>query len=373
MMQNRFSSTILILLGIVLAVSIAFLLYTRYSYQGGIDTMTAFNEKYEEGKILQGSGDYTKAVDVFTGILKDVPEKRDEGYLKIFIAGNLFLRNEGDDQAKSIQTYKEVLNDPEMPAYVKAKVLTDLAGIVNKKDESFYRAYFSEKPFSDFLPASGTSGSKMSAVYLKMLQLSDETFPNSNAEYLIAGNYYTPLLVNNTLPGSTTPQQAAKIIQEYVKKADLLAPSDESSYKPQIVVQRYFFRALAMNASSRILENISTTEREAAFKLALEKGMPYENTSDYPTIAAVMKTRFYYANFLMEFFGKDRYPEIVTVLQPFGKASSGSDQSFKLTRAAFITSVAMKPSSDFVRTRALSLAKISPEFSQFLTSLGVTQ
>ena len=371
MMQNRLRSTILIILGIVLVVSAGFFFYTKDDYQNqDNNTMAVYNEKYQGAQALQNSGDYSGALDAFSALLKSAPDKASEGKLKIFIAANLFARNQGDDQAKSIAMYKEVWNDPQMPAYVRAKVLTDLAGVVRKKDESFYKTYFAEKPFSDFLPASGTSSSKMSAVYLKMLELSDETFPNSYAEYLIAGNYYAPLLANGVPIGTTTPEQVAKIIQDYVKKADILAPTDESTYRPEIIVQRYLYRSIAINGSSSVLKNISFIEREDALKLALSKGAPYENSNDYATKAVIMSVRFFYAQFLNRNIGKERYSDIVTLLKPFGDAVSGSDPSFKATRAGFMDLVT-RPDTDFKKMNAIALAKISPEFKDFLTSLGL--
>ncbi|OGM93831.1 hypothetical protein A2935_04105 [Candidatus Wolfebacteria bacterium RIFCSPLOWO2_01_FULL_47_17b] len=372
MMQDRPRYKILVVLGIVFVVAAGFFLYTKYGYQNqDNNTMAVYNEKYQGAQAFQNSGDYSGALDAFNALLKSVPDKASEGKVKIFIAANLFARNQGDDQAKSIAMYKEVWNDPLVPAYVRAKVLTDLAGVViRSKDESFYTSHFNEPPFSDFLPASGTSSSKMSIVYLKILELSDETFPNSYAEYLIAGNYYAPLSANDIPVGTATPEQVAKIMQDYVKKADILAPTDESTYKPEIIVQRYLYRSIALNGSNRILKNISLAEREDALKLALSKGAPYENGNDYATKAVIMDVRFFYAQFLNRNIGKERYSDIVTLLKPFGGAVSGSDPSFKATRARFMDLVT-RSDTDFKKVNALALAQISPEFKDFLTSLGL--
>ncbi len=332
-----------------------------------------FNQKYQNANTLQDSGEYTKAIDVFKKILASSPDKAYEGKVKILIADNLHSRNQEGDTAESVRIYKEVVHDTETPAYVRAMALIGLAFVVRGESETFYKTYFTEEPYAFFLPTTGTESAKISTAYLRLLQLSDVTSANSYAEYLIAGAYYAPLLINKNLPGTTTPQQAAKIMQEYVKKADILISLDESLYKSNIILARYFYRAVALNASNRILNNVSLQEREDAFKMVLKKGESDESSSNSQAVSWLMWGRFYYANFILEYFDKKRYPDIVDILEPFTKATSGSDALYRATRIRFISSLTSGSGNEFARTRAVALAKISPEFAEFLTSISFTQ
>src|SRR6185295_8228967 len=101
------------------------------------------------------------------------------------------------------------------------------------------------------------------------------------------------------------------------------------------------------------------------------KGGPYENTDNSASIVTIMQDRFYYAMFLNNNIGKSRNPDILSLLKPFGEATANSDPSFKETRARFTRSLVLGSSGDFVKTSALALAGISPEFKQFLASIGL--
>ena len=365
---NKYKTLAVVVVIICLLIGAFFLIKSNQTNQAA-NAMKVFNKKYSAGEALQTSGDYSGALNTFNTLLKDAPGKAAEGRLKIFIATNLLLRNEGNDQSKGMQMYKEVLNDQQMPAKVRSSALIDLASFIIKEDETFYRTYFNDPPFNTFLPSSGTSSLKTLTAYLKMLQLSDEIYPNSFAEYLIAGSYYRLLLNYKSLRGTTTPEQIARTMQEYVKRADVLAPTDQSSYKPFIMLTSYYYRARAINRSSDVLKNISLVERENAWKLALVKGAPYENGKDFFSIDRMMLIRLRYALFLNINFGKERYADIINLLKPFGRAVSSSDTMFKMTRARFTSGNVFSTSSE--KNRVLALAKISPEFKEFLTSVGL--
>lgn len=369
-MRNRILLSVLLILLLGAAAISLYILYGS-SPRSNTESLMIFQEKYNDAKALHNVDDYNSALDAFRKLAQEAPDKASEGKANIFVAANLFARNQGDDRAGSIQLYMSILNDPAMPAYVRAKVLTELAGIAKVVDPSSYALYFNNTPFRDFLPVSGSNSARTNAAYLKLLELSDETHPNSYAEYLIAGNHYAPLLVNNNLIGDTTPEQAARMMQDYIQKADALAPSDESSYRPRIQVERYFYRALALTASNRVLQNIPLANIENAYKLVLNKGEPYAGASDPGTMSMVMRGRFYYANFLMEFFGQERHADIVALLKPFAAASVGTDAAYTQTRTGFMRTF-VNGTSNFLKERAAALAEISPEFKQFLTGIGFT-
>jgi len=326
-----------------------------------------FQKQYEEAKVVYRTADYTNSMNAFNKILDDAPDKVTEGKLKIFIAGSYLGRNEEDDATRGTRILKEVINDFKIPPYVRALALNNVARTVRGRDELFYKTNFSEPPFDNFMADSGKGRFNVFPIYLKILELSDETYPNSYARYAIAGDYYAPLLTNNVFVGMTTPEQAVMIMDDYVKKADVM--DDGSMYAPNVSLWRYFYRALAINTISRTLKKNNLDEREKAFKLILEKGAPYENGNDYLSRFIVMEGRFFYANFLSINFGQERHPDIINIFKPFTEASSTSEPAYKAVRVRF-AKLQDASDKDFVKTRALVLAQISIEFRGFLMSVG---
>lgn len=365
MPQEHSVRTIIISTVAVLVVAGGVLYYRNDKAQK--EKQVLIQRQYQDAKAIHRSGDNTEAINAFNSLINTAPDQATLGKAKILKATNLYLRNEGDDIAQGVKLYKEVINDRSFPPYVRALALNSVATIVRGEDETFYRLYFSEPPFNNFSAESGKGRFSVFPIYLKILELSDETFPNSFAEYAIAGNYYAPLLTNNVSIGTTTPEQAAKIMDNYIKKADVA--NDEQMYSPNVTLERYLYRAIAINTIGRTLKKDNLDEREKAFKLILEKGAPYEIGSEDLSRFIVMNGRFFYANFLSQNFGKERYSDISNILKPFEEATSVTDSSFKTTRLRF-AKLQNVTDNDPVKKMALSLAKVSPEFKDFLLSVG---
>lgn len=366
---NRVQYISVIVLILLIAGAVAFLYYKKNeanTIQINELEMSMFKKQYEGAKIKHFSGDYSIAIDDYKRLLDRAPDKAAEGKLKILIAGSLFLRNENDDRVRSIKMYKSVINDYKIPPYVRALALNDIASLVIGQNEAFYELYFPEAPFNSYLSDSKTSASRVSAAYLKILELSDETYPNSYAEYAIAGNYYTPLLVNSKLEGIDSAQIARKI-QDYIKRGD--SQSDEGIYSTFLVLRGLLYRATALNASNRVLDNVPREQREESFRLIFQKWSPYESTNDSFSHFTVMKARFFYANFLLESFGLERLEDIKELLKPYATAVYGLDLASELTRNYFAE---FKSGERFITISALRLAEASPEFREFLINVGFT-
>lgn len=328
---------------------------------------TSFQKQYEDSKALYHLGDYESSTNEFSNLVADAPDKVAEGKLKIFLANSLFARNENGDMARGVKELKSVINDFKISPYIRALALNVVARTVRSQNESFYQSNFTEPPFDSFVADSGKGRFNIFPIYLKILQLSDETYPNSYAKYAIAGDCYAPLLTNNVPVGTTTPEQVARIMGDYIKKAD--AMDDASMYATNVSLWRYLYRAIAINTINRTLKLDNLNEREQAFRLIIEKGALHENGSDHLSLFVLMDGRFFYANFLSINFGPERYPDIIAVLKPFEKASSEPGEAFKAVRVRF-TKLKDASDKDFVKTRAIALAKISPEFNDFLRGVG---
>lgn len=365
-MQSSLLHRIALPLLVILATTLGAYYYFRYEKQSQQNAeMRLFTKQYKSATNVHSTRDYTSAINAYNQLLKDAPDKSTEGKLRILIAGSLFFRNGDGDRTMSMKMYKDVVNDYKIPAMVRASALNNIASRVIGENESFYKLYLSEPPYDSFLPISGNS--KVSEAYLKILEMSDETYPNSFAEYAIAGNYYAPSLANNS-PTKLTTKETAEIMQRYVAEAD--TRGDESQYLPNVILRSLLYRAIALNASNRILMSMDKKDLEKAFKLVLDKGASYENGDDYLSIAVLMRARFFYSYFLMESFGAERNDDIKRILEPFVKAVDISDPSFKTTRDYFANIGTLRTGS-FLKTRVLGLSKISPEFDQFIKSVGV--
>ena len=366
-MQNRSPNVIIALFFLAISIVGGYLYYMRDAPQEQESKTIQFNQQLNNALAKRASVDYTGSINDLTTLLADAPDKNAEGRAWIFLAANLFSRNQGDDRSQSIKMYKKVVNDYGVSPYLRSRALASIANSVRKIDIAFYTLYFSDPPFNAFLPSSGSDSFKLSRAYLKILELSDEVHPNANSKYAIAGGYYAPELANQRDLGGTTPEEGARIMQKYVKEGDVI--QDDTLSVPNVILQGYHDRASALFASNRILKNLKRDDIETAYKLILEKSLRHTKLGDYLALAVEMKARFSYASFLFESFGKERYPDIVEILNPYGVAISDANPVYKPTRDIWVGRRS-RPDSDIVKTRAIALAKISPEFHVFLESIG---
>ncbi|MDO8522347.1 MAG: hypothetical protein Q7S08_03610 [bacterium] len=330
-------------------------------------TMALYNRQFADAKTDRFSGNYGVAVEKFKALVAGAPDKETEGLNKIFLAESLYSRNENDDIFQAMKIYKSVVNDYKIPPKVRASALNGIAAIIDKNDNSFYKLYFAEPPYSTFLPEAGTERSRISKAFLSILKLSDETFPNSYAEYMTAARY-ADLAANNSLDDGITPKEAAETILKYVSDGDSLK-EDDSRYADSANLTRYLNRAIAINIGGKILGK-QIEERESGFKLAMEKATPFETSDDQFARTVIMRLHFFYANFLMVNLDGGRHDEIKWLLKPYDTAATSSELWAENTRRNFTGILNQRPGDILIR-RAVELARISPEFRTFVESVGI--
>lgn len=330
-------------------------------------TMKSFNTEVRNTVRTYASGDYTTSIKTFGDLLKDAPDKMSEARLKLLIGINLWRRNEGDDRAKAIGYYQRIVDDYSLPASYRAQTVAEMASLFQNEDASFFRAN-AVSPFDAYLRETGQRFDVLRAV-LRVYEYSDELFPNFLAEYGLA-YVEGSLLVNKALPAGVSEKETAQLIQKYIKEADeKMAKADRSWFLPSVFAQQYLLKARMMALAERILGNVHTEDREKDYQLALKKSQT--NSPNQPIMREVeMNTRFYYAVFLELNFGKvgSRTKDIVELMKPFASATKDSPL-YALTRSNF-SKLGQQPSGDFVRSQALEVARISPEFKAFLLSVG---
>ncbi len=314
--------------------------------------MTAFSAGRNQIENSFFSGDYTSSITQTMTLIKTAPNKTEEGYLKIFLASAYIHRlTEADDKAQGVKIYKEIIGDSEMPPRVRARALTDVAALTLSNGLSFYQLYFTEPPFNAFVPATGTEYEKTRTVYLRMLELSDQTYPTSQAEYAIAGNYYAPMVANGYIIGAAIPD-AAKQMRRYVTEGDSRA--DANTYSPRMLAVNLLYRALALGYSANLLndkEGLPYVEK--AYQAALDVGNIPGAESDPAVQKQLFTIRFFYANSLLTNSGNARGGDIRTILKPFGEASER-----------------LLPDTAYNQKQFSRLAALSPEFKQYLVSAG---
>lgn len=338
------------ILGVVAVGAVSYA-YFQYPYLFRGNSMAKYVQEYQQVRDEALDGEYDTAIEALTDLVYSAPNKAFEGKAKILLGSNYLRRGQPGDEAKGMSLYKDVVSDYTIPAQVRALALDTIAWVVRRNTTSFYQLYFPEEPYATYLPATGDESSKLRSVYIKLLQLADQTYPNSYAKYAIAGDYYAPLIVNGFVSGDADLADTARLMQQYVAQGDAL--KDEDLYSPNFLLGEYYHRALALTASGRILGEPSLEVREEAYERILTKaeGLALEpGTSAYLTL---MKSRFYYANFLLRDVG-GRDGDIKKILEPFADAT-------------FDPNTTPPYSTAYAHERARALSAVSTELKDYLT------
>lgn len=361
---KSFRSKLTIFMPVILIVGGVFYYYTNKPPKE--NTMTSFNAKVKSAIPGHVSGDYVTSIQTFSDLVKNAPDKITETRAKWFLAANLFRRNEGDDRARAMAYYKGIINDYSIPAAMRARTVADMAAFVSGEDASFFQLYLAEPPYDTFLQGADGRYDVTRAV-MKLYEYSDEISPNFIAEYGVA--YFRGSLSANSISvEGISEKENAQLVEKYLLLADEKMPSaDLSEYLPSVIARQYLWRATMMGLTGRILGSINREEKEVAYQLALKKATG--NPSDALMRNAEMDARFFYAGFLQaNFENGSRFNDITELLKPFALAKSDPIR-YALTRNRF-TSMEKQADTNFSKGRAVKLAQISPEFKEFLLSVG---
>lgn len=309
-------------------------------------------------------GNYDESVDKYENLLKVAPSPTAATKTKAFLAYDLFQRNQGDDRKNAINLYKEIASDQSLPVSTKVLYLNDLAGLIPGMDSDFIYANFSDFPIKiELSKLSGAYGS--TKVAIDFLENLDKLYENSYTKLSLATNYNV-LLANNELSGTIKEEMASKVL-EYVKNAEPLLEKD--TYRNSTVALQYLIRARAIAYANKVLASKESTpkEMEDNYLLAIRKAE--ENASnDVNARSVFMQAHYYHALFFFLYPGNDRDVNIRKTLGVFAEAIK-NPVSYKLTRA-FFHMINNLPDTDSAKKNSIRLANISPEFKEFLKSVG---
>jgi hypothetical protein len=308
-------------------------------------------------------GNYDEALQQYQSLLKAAPNKVEYGKLSVFVAASLVNRDRGEDLAAGVKIYKTIVSDYSLQPIWRAIALTDIASLIRFRPVSFLQNNFPDTFYSSLLPENGTEQSRLDTVYYKLLMLSDETYPTSNAEYRLAF-YYSEVL--HTANFATTPEtiEAATLAQKYVAEGD--SRQDLPFFPPVIILNNYLGRTFGFSGSSVILQNKTVEERDAAYQLLFSTADSLQQDSlAGPSAGVLLTARFYYANFIRTYY-PEQIEKIQNLLEPYGQLSSAPPTP------SIFHNLPSHPDSSFVKSKSLLLAEISPKFKKFLTQLGIT-
>jgi hypothetical protein len=366
-------SIVLTVAAIVFALGAGGYYYVAYYYVPQKEAQLTMTSLTQSKPAIQDlySGHYDSAIDTLRTLIKQAPTKNEQARLQELLMAGLFDTGNEKDTAEGASIAYTIVNDYSVPAWVRALAFNTISRVVLAHDLTFYKTYFNKSPFSGYLGTSGTDTVRVRDADLKMLQVSDEIYPTSFAEYGIAG-LYTGMLIYNNIPAQQTPQDIANLAQKYVEEGD--TRDDYSLYAPYSVILNQLFRARAIAVSSRILKNHSPEEVEPAYKRVNMVVDSLQSTGadlDTPKVQAVLLTwRFSYADFLLTFFGESRTSDIKTLLEPF--ATRATPEVISLLEKGGLGEIGHLPATDPVLVKALKLAAVSPEFKAFLVRMGVS-
>ena len=300
-----------------------FFVYKYYSAKQQAQQLMKYNVQAETARTDFNAGNYSNAITQFSSLIPDAPNKGEAGRLQLLLAASLMYRNQPGDLQSSVSILVKLMNDYTMPPVVRALALNSIAADINNNGMDFYQLYLANvTPFNTYLPANGTDADRLQVLYFKTLELSDQTYPNSYAEYTIAGNYYAQVMANGKI-ASADLKSTAQTMQKYVAEGDAL--HDSSLYSSLNLVYIQAYRALALSASYEILKSPDSATVETAFQLPLTTASKLTAlASDYNLEAGVMRDRFFYAMFLLRNFGNTRNADIETILKPFAQARTNN-------------------------------------------------
>lgn len=310
-------------------------------------------------------GDYTTSIDVLQPLISKAPTKTERGRLQLLLASDLSARNQGSDFVQATNLLKQIIGDYSITPWVRAMALNNIAKIAADKGVDSYNNLFADSLLGVYSPPSGNDSSWM-GVGFKVLRLSDDTYPNSFAEYVMAGNYYAEALQNS---GYSEGERVdfAKKIQQYIKEGD--SRNDQSLYSPVSILTGQYYRALGLSASSRILKNINLADQEKAFQTTVSTAMAYQQQQgsivNKGIAAILLKADFSYADFLLQNYGLTRKNEIIALLAPF------RDPGVATLDIEPLNSLASFPDSKHTKIEAIRLSSVSSDFKAFLISTGV--
>lgn len=368
--MNFLSERQKLLLYIIVPVIIILILVVGYYYKyktNNQNTMFVSPAKLQDAKDSLYDGDQKGAKEKFEAILATPMEKNQKAVTQNFYASALFRSDNDADKQLAAKIIKSIVSDQEISGQSRMFAYNTIANLfVKNSTKDDYIRYFGEKPFIDYLHASPDNNDEVLEAYATFLKLSEQAFPNSYAEYTLAGEYYSFTVAQSatSTEGVKHLENEAHIIQDLVGRGD--QRKDEDLFAPTTYLLAKLNKAIALTASNRVLNNIPKEQIEKAYQDAIALGSLEKNNNSSSQLV-LYRAKFMYAKFLAE-----NYPAKVTEIKAlgdsFGPLATSSDATASNVRAYF-TGLSKNPKS-ILAVYAKKVATYSPAFQTFLVNSG---
>lgn len=348
---------------IIICCLITFLILGYYAYYLYKKNMNLeYIKKAREVTQLFQSGQ-TDIISDLQNLLKDPPNKSEEGRLKLLLAASFWGRGQEGDLVEAVKIYKKIIDDFTIPPLWRAQALNNVADMIRANELSFFQVYFPESFYKEVLPTEGLDRERVMGVYAGLLKKSDEIHPTSYAEYSLAGNYYTSLLASNRVPLSEI-EQVASLIYRYIQEGD--GRGDATIYSPWVRLTGLYYRALGTTRSSMALNTViaSSTDIEAAYQqIFTTADLLNQKEPAGASYGVLMRSRFFYANYLTNLQGRDS--DINKILEPFSQVEPSHP------RLRFFSDMKNLPEGNFLRVATERLMQKSEAFKLFMEKAGM--
>lgn len=329
-------------------------------------TADTFNEKAVIADRQYNEGNFDQFVQMYEQLISENKDTLRTPTLQSQLAAGLYYRNNGDDQKRAADIFKQIATNETYSSLVRASAVNDLLDLYNKSyDEKFAReVVFQGAPLERLLTED------MYKSVTEAYRYSFSVYPFPISAFRIAQWYGFTLDQKGTSLSDVEKTEFRVQLKQWMEKGEeLLAKEVERKvYKRSKLASIYMFDGVTQGLvgdSLRENPNLAAVHYRSAedlFKTALAMLSPEDETNSY---SVGLFTRFYYAAMLSEVYGDKRSDDVKILLAPilrtpekFGGKRDGLDNFLKNRKRSCAREFA-------------AITKVVPEFGRMLVDRGI--
>ncbi len=324
-------------------------------------TMENKNLQYILARQLYSNGKYGDAI----AILKKLSLTSDgAAQMNTLLGTSLIKTGEFSNMKEGVLILSDIINNVNLSAALRSAAATSLASQL---------IIFTPEQYATIVPLikninSNEDFSSQDEAYRIILEKSISLYPNSYAMYSLAGGHYYIRQVTSSIPLEEKLEIATKM-QALIYQGDQLGVQNNFD-SPEVKASGAYYKARALTASMRVLNNLESDVIKNAYQTAINYGED-KNYNDYLSVKYyAYLSRFYYSNFLLEFEKGDNIDLVEEIIRPVAELKGQTNNLADMVRAYFVE-VSANPQVNFnPRVNALRVAKVSSEFKDFLASIA---
>ncbi len=318
-------------------------------------------------------GDFDAAIQASAQAVALAPTESDATDAKFVLAGSLYERGKGNDLATATAYYKSFILNPNDTLY-KSSAYVHLGSFYfsppqgsNSTSTLLQQLVFNTPPFTEYLTQ--TNGNVMAAA-IALYQQSIAYRPSADAYSRIALIQAIELHHEGINPKSNSQIKVARSIRQEITAEDaLLGTMASSSSINSIVVasalwRDYYARARALGTIFYYFPDISNSLVDAGYERALSVGNTASSTDSITKQQVLFLSVSYSASLNARENGLQN-KKIQALLSNFSFKAG----AYPLVDQ-YLLSIRKLPANDVVLRQIPLLAKLSPVFSAYLSSIG---